>query len=67
MEVDFMNTEITKERLTEWFYPTENFRRYTDNVLVDYAEIEINPDVSYHKSNYNYFKEIKSKLSNKTN
>ena len=39
-----MNTEITKERLTEWFYPTENFRRYTDNVLVDYAEIEINPD-----------------------
>ena len=30
-------------------------------------QIEINPDVSYHKSNYNYFKEIKSKLSNKTN
>ena len=22
-EVDFMNTETTKERLTEWFYPTE--------------------------------------------
>ena len=43
-EVDFMNTEITKERLTEWFYPTENFRRYTDNALVDYAEIEIKPD-----------------------
>ena len=43
-EVDFMNTEITKGRLTEWFYPTEKFRRYTDNVLVDYAEIEINPD-----------------------
>ena len=39
-----LKTEITKERLTEWFYPTENFRRCTDNVLVDYAEIEINPD-----------------------
>ena len=39
-----MNTEITKERLTEWFYPTEKFVRYTDNVVVDYAEIEIKPD-----------------------
>ena len=39
-----MNTEITKERLTEWFYPTEKFVRYTDNAVVDYAEIEINPD-----------------------
>lgn len=28
-------------------------------------EIEINPDVSYHKSNYNYLKEIKNKLSDK--
>ena len=42
--VDFMNTEITKERLTEWFYPTEKFVRYTDNAVVDYAEIEIKPD-----------------------
>lgn len=39
-----MNTEITKERLAEWFYPTENFIRCTDNAVVDYAEIEINPD-----------------------
>lgn len=39
-----MNTEITKERLTEWFYPTANFIRYTDKAVVDYAEIEINPD-----------------------
>ena len=39
-----MKTEITKERLTEWFYPTENFRRCTDKALVDYAEIEINPE-----------------------
>ena len=43
-EVDFMNTEITKERLTEWFYPTEKFVRYTDNAVVDYAEIEIKPE-----------------------
>lgn len=28
-------------------------------------QIELNPDVSYHKSNYNYFNEIKNKLSNK--
>lgn len=39
-----MSTEIIKERLTEWFYPTEKFVRYTDNAVVDYAEIEINPD-----------------------
>lgn len=39
-----MNTEITNDRLTEWFYPTQNFRRYTDKALVDYAEIEINPN-----------------------
>lgn len=39
-----IKTEITKEKLTEWFYPTENFRRCTDNALVDYAEIEINPE-----------------------
>ena len=39
-----MKTEITKDRLTEWFYPTENFKRCTDNALVDYAEIEINPE-----------------------
>ena len=39
-----LKTEITKERLTEWFYPTEKFVRYTDNAVVDYAEIEIKPD-----------------------
>ena len=39
-----MNTEITKERLTEWFYPTANFTRRTDKAVVDYAEIEINPE-----------------------
>ena len=40
-----MKTEITKDRLSEFFYPTQNFcRRCLDNVIVDYAEIEINPD-----------------------
>lgn len=39
-----MKTEITKKKLSEWFYPTENFRRPTDDMLVDYVEIEINPD-----------------------
>lgn len=39
-----MKTEITKKRLTEWFHPTKNFIRYTDDALVDYAEIEINPN-----------------------
>lgn len=38
-----MITEITKERLCEYFYPTQNFERCTDGVVVDYAEIEINP------------------------
>ena len=38
-----MKTEITKEKLSEYFHPTKNFERYTDNVVVDYAEIEINP------------------------
>ena len=38
-----MLTEITKERLCEYFYPTKNFKRYTDGAVVDYAEIEINP------------------------
>lgn len=40
-----MKTEITKDRLSEFFYPTQNFnRKYLDNAIVDYAEIEINPD-----------------------
>ena len=38
-----MKTEITKDRLDEYFYPTENFHRPTDGQCVDYAEIEINP------------------------
>jgi hypothetical protein len=38
-----MITEITKERLCEYFYPTQHFERCTDGVVVDYAEIEINP------------------------
>lgn len=38
-----MKTEITKNRLCEYFYPTANFERYTDNTIVDYAEIEIEP------------------------
>ena len=37
-----MKTEITKDRLSEYFYPTQNFQRTAlDNVIVDYAEIEI--------------------------
>lgn len=39
-----MKTEITKERLSEYFYPTANFERWTDKKCVDYAEIEINPE-----------------------
>lgn len=40
-----MKTEITKDRLSEFFYPTQNFRRtHLDNAIVDYAEIEINPN-----------------------
>lgn len=39
-----MKTEITRERLSEFFYPTANFERYTDNAIVDYAEIEIDPN-----------------------
>ena len=40
-----MKTEITKDRLSEFFYPTKNFnRKYLDNAIVDYAEIEINPE-----------------------
>lgn len=39
-----MKTEITKERLSEYFYPTANFERWTDGKCVDYAEIEINPE-----------------------
>ena len=38
-----MKTEITQEKLSEYFYPTKNFERCTDNAIVDYAEIEINP------------------------
>ena len=39
-----MKTEITKDRLSEYFLPTKNFRRTVlDNALVDYAEIEIDP------------------------
>ena len=43
-KVDCINTEITRERLKEWFYPTANFTRCTDKAVVDYAEIEINPN-----------------------
>lgn len=38
-----MKTEITRKNLCEYFYPTKNFERPTDGVVVDYAEIEINP------------------------
>lgn len=38
-----MKTEITQEKLSEYFYPTKNFERCTDKAVVDYAEIEINP------------------------
>ena len=38
-----MKTEITQEKLSEYFYPTKNFERCTDKTVVDYAEIEINP------------------------
>lgn len=39
-----MKTEITKERLKEYFYPSKNFYRGAlDGAIVDYAEIEINP------------------------
>ena len=44
ISVEDTSTEITKERLKEYFYPTINFTRETDNVTVDYAEIEINPN-----------------------
>lgn len=40
-----MKTEITKDRLKEFFYPTKNFyREALDGAIVDYAEIEINPN-----------------------
>lgn len=39
-----MKTEITKERLSEFFYPTIGWNRTDDNVIVDYAEVEINPE-----------------------
>lgn len=40
-----MQTEITKDRLSEYFIPSQNFRRcYLDGKLVDYAEIEVNPE-----------------------
>lgn len=40
-----MKTEITKDKLSEFFYPTQNFHRiHLDNAIVDYAEIEVNPD-----------------------
>lgn len=39
-----MQTEITKEILSEYFYPTAGFQRSTDKAVVDYAEIEIKPD-----------------------
>ena len=39
-----MQTEITKNRLKEYFYPSKNFyREALDGAIVDYAEIEINP------------------------
>lgn len=39
-----MKTEITRDRLKENFYPSKNFyREALDGVIVDYAEIEINP------------------------
>lgn len=40
-----MTTEITKGRLKENFYPSKNFyREVVDGAIVDYAEIEIDPD-----------------------
>lgn len=40
-----MQTEITRDRLREYFIPSQNFRRcYLDGKLVDYAEIEVNPE-----------------------
>lgn len=38
-----MQTEITYEKLSTYFYPTKNFERCTDKAIVDYVEIEINP------------------------
>ena len=38
-----MKTEITSDRLSEFFYPTIGWERTGDNILVEYAEIEINP------------------------
>ena len=38
-----MITEITRKNLCEYFYPTKNFKRPTDGVIVDYEEIEIDP------------------------
>ena len=37
------HTEITSDCLREYFYPTADFERRTDNAIVDYAEIEIIP------------------------
>lgn len=42
-EVLSMKTEIIREKLHEYFYPSVNWVRCTDKVLVDYAEIEIDP------------------------
>ena len=39
-----MKTEVTKDRLKEYFYPSKNFyREGLDGAIVDYAEIEIDP------------------------
>ena len=38
-----MKTEITRDRLSEFFTPTLNWQR-NDGKIIDYAEIEIKPD-----------------------
>ena len=38
-----VKTEITRDRLSEFFTPTLNWHR-NDGKIIDYAEIEIKPD-----------------------
>lgn len=39
-----MKTEVTKERLKEFFIPTKGYVRPEDGKIIDYVEVEIIPD-----------------------
>lgn len=38
-----LSTEVTREHLSEWFCPTVNWKNALDGIVVDYAEVEIDP------------------------